>query len=56
MTAPEFATVEQAADHLSVSRALMLRMVRDGRLAGYVDLAEVDAKVRPITPRGCLSR
>jgi hypothetical protein len=48
MTAPKFVTVEQAAQHLSVSRSLMLRMVRDGRLVGYVDLAQVEAEVRPM--------
>jgi hypothetical protein len=48
MTAPEFVTVEQAADHLSMSRSLVLRMVRDGRLTGYINMSEIDARLRPI--------
>jgi len=56
MTDPKFVTVEQAAQHLSVSRSLMLRMVRDGRLVGYVDLAQADAKVRPVGPIKSLGR
>ena len=52
MTAPEFVTVEQAADYLNVPKSLVLGMVRDGRLTGYARMAEIDSKVHATDPQG----
>ncbi len=57
----EIVSVRAAADYLAVDRSTIYRMLGDGRLTGYrlagverlgVDLAEVDAKIRPTKLRG----
>jgi hypothetical protein len=45
---PEMVNIAAAADYLAVSELMVLRMIRYGRLVGYVDLAQVDALMQPI--------
>jgi excisionase family DNA binding protein len=59
--ARRFASVEVAADYADVSTRTIRRYIADGRLTGYrvgprlvkVDLADLDALVRPIPTAGC---
>ena len=43
----EIITIAEAATFLGVSESLIRRMIADGRITGYVDVADVDAKMRP---------
>ena len=42
----EIISIAEAATFLGVSESLIRRMIADDRITAYVDLAEVDAKMR----------
>jgi len=52
MSATEIVSVKQAAEYLSVPESMVLRMIGDGRLAGYVDLwPSSTPRLRPVRGR-----
>lgn len=44
---PDFVTIAVAARHLDMGEGTIRRLIGDGVLTGYVDWAEVEAKLLP---------
>jgi hypothetical protein len=44
----DFVTITEAAKLLDMRESTILRFIRDGRLTGFVDWSEVDAKMLPV--------